>query len=95
MCSIQFPAVSQADARDRSESLKALLKHFNENRHHVTNPQGKHRVRQFILTTFQDLGLKAWFEGFKPDYPQVKTKQLKKITQWIKPFHCIRSYFDI
>jgi len=51
------------------------------------------------LTTFQDLGLKVWFEGFKPDYPQVKTKQLKKITQWIKPFHwnatSIRSFFDI
>lgn len=99
MCSIQFPAINQADARDRSESLKALLKHFNENRHHVTNPQGKQRVRQFILTTFLDLGLKAWFEGFKPDYPQVKTKQLKKITSWIKPFHwnatSIRSFFDI
>ncbi|KAK2568299.1 hypothetical protein P5673_007308 [Acropora cervicornis] len=73
MCCIQFPAINQADARDRSESLRPLLKHFNENRHHVTNPQGKQRVRQFILTTFQDLGLKVWFEGFKPDYPQYAT----------------------
>ena len=87
MCSIKFPAINQADAIDRSESLKAFLKHFNENRHHVTNPQGKQRVRQFILSTFQDLGLKAWYEDFKPDFPQVKTKQPKKTTQWIKPFH--------
>lgn len=78
MCFIQFPAISQADARDRSESLKAFLKHFNENRHHVTNPQGKQRVRKFILRTFQDLGLKAWSEDFEPDFPQVKTKQPKK-----------------
>jgi len=71
--SVTFSAINQADARDRSESLRPLLKHFNENRHHVTNPQGKQRVRQFILTTFQDLGLKVWFEGFKPDYPQYAT----------------------
>ncbi|XP_067053665.1 uncharacterized protein [Acropora muricata] len=71
--SVTFSAISQADARDRSESLKAFLKHFNENRHHVTNPQGKQRVRQFILRTFQGLGLKAWSEGFEPDFPQYAT----------------------
>ena len=48
-----------------------FLKHFNVNRHHVTNPEGKQKAREFIKQTFQDLGLVAWFEKFKPDYPKV------------------------
>ena len=89
MCSFKLPAINQADATDHTESLKAFLDHFSANRHHVTNPQGKQRARQFILKTFQDLGLKAWSEDFEPDHPQVKTKQAKKkkTTEWIKPFH--------
>ena len=55
-------------------SLMSFLEHFNQNRHHVTNPEGKQIARDFIKNTFQDFGLSMWSEGFKPDplFPQVK-----------------------
>ncbi|KAJ7381116.1 hypothetical protein OS493_004714 [Desmophyllum pertusum] len=51
----------------------SLLKHFNQNRHHVTNPKGKQKARDFIKQTFQDLGLITWSEEFKPDFPEYAT----------------------
>ena len=68
-------AATQGDKEfsDQSSSLMSLLKHFNQNRHHVTNPEGKQKARDFIKKTFQDLELITWSEEFKPDFPQVKT----------------------
>ena len=51
-----------------------FLQHFNRNRHHVTNPEGKQKARDLIKKTFQDLGLTTWSELFtEPDFfnPQV------------------------
>ncbi|XP_068722102.1 uncharacterized protein [Montipora capricornis] len=70
LISAALSAISQADVRDRTNSLMSLLRHFNENRHHVTNPQGKERARDFIKKTFKDLGLKTWSEEFQPDHPE-------------------------
>ncbi|XP_068684350.1 uncharacterized protein YfbL-like [Montipora foliosa] len=68
--SAALSAISQADVSDHSNPLMSLLRHFNENRHHVINPQGKQRARDFIMKTFGDLELKTWSEEFQPDYPQ-------------------------
>ncbi|XP_068738797.1 uncharacterized protein YfbL-like [Montipora capricornis] len=70
LISAALSAISQADVSDHSNSLMSLLRHFNENRHHVTNPEGKQRARNFIMKTFQDLGLKTWSEKFQPNHPQ-------------------------
>ena len=48
-------------------SLMSFLEHFNQNRHHVANPEGKQIARDFIKKTFQDLGFSTWTEEFKPD----------------------------
>ena len=66
-------AATQGDMEsDESSSLMSLLKHFNQNRHHVTNPEEKQKARDFIKRTFQDLELITWSEAFEPEYPQVK-----------------------
>ena len=59
---------------DQSKSLMNFLRHFNQNRHHVTNPEGKQKARDFIKKTFKDLGLITWSESFKPDFPQARFK---------------------
>ena len=59
---------------DQSKSLMNFLRHFNQNRHHVANPEGKQKARDFITKTFKDLGLITWSEPFKPDFPQVRFK---------------------
>ena len=64
-------AATQEDDSDKSASLLSFLKHFNQNRHHVADPEGKQKAREFIKKTFQDLGLITWSEEFEPDYPQV------------------------
>jgi len=68
-----WKSASQEDDSDKSASLMSFLKHFNQNRHHVTNPEGKQKARDFIKKTFQDLGLITWREEFKPDHPQYAT----------------------
>ncbi|XP_022789247.1 uncharacterized protein LOC111328956 isoform X2 [Stylophora pistillata] len=76
LCVLQsniFTAATQKEYSDRTESLMDFLKHFNHNRHHVTNPVGKKKAQEFISQTFQDLGLVTWFEKFKPDYPKYAT----------------------
>ena len=58
----------------QNKSLMNFLQHFNQNRHHVTNPEGKQKARDFIKKTFQDLGLTTWSEAFtEPKFfnPQV------------------------
>ncbi|XP_068738802.1 uncharacterized protein [Montipora capricornis] len=75
LISAALSAISKAEVSDHSNPLMSLFRHFNENRHHVTNPQGKQRARDFIMKTFQDLGLKTWSEKFQPDHPQVWTCQ--------------------
>ncbi|XP_068684343.1 uncharacterized protein [Montipora foliosa] len=70
LISAALSAISQADVSDHSNPLMSLLKHFNVNRHHVTNPRGKQRAHDFIIKTFQDLGLKTWSEEFQPDHRQ-------------------------
>ena len=72
LISFDMTGASQADNDDRTTSLMSFLKHFNQNRHHVTNPEGKQKARDFIRETFQDLGLSTWPEEFKPEFPQVK-----------------------
>ena len=67
-------AIQDDNERDQSESLMNFLRHFNQNRHHVTNPEGKQKARDFIKKTFKDFGLIAWSEPFKPDFPQVRFK---------------------
>jgi len=66
-------AATQGDGSDKSTSIMSFLKHFNQNRHHVTNPEGKQKARDFIEKTFQDLGLVTWREEFEPDFPQFAT----------------------
>lgn len=71
---IAFSAAIQDDNEsDQSKSLMNFLRHFNRNRHHVTNPEGKQKARDFIKKTFKDLGLITWSEQFKPDFPQYST----------------------
>ena len=65
-------ATQTDDESDQSASLMSFLKHFNQNRHHVTYPEGKQKARDFIKKTFQELNLTTWSEKFKPDFPQVK-----------------------
>ena len=67
-------AIQDDKERDQSTSLMNFLKHFNQNRHHVANPKGKQKARDFIEKTFKDLGLITWSESFKPDFPQVRFK---------------------
>ena len=62
------------ESEQQSKSLMNFLQHFNQNRHHVTNPEGKQKARDFIKKTFQDLGLTTWSEAFtEPEFfnPQV------------------------
>ena len=66
-------AATQGDKEsDQSSALISFIEHFNQNRHHVTNPEGKQKARDFIKKTFQDLGLITWSESFKPKFSQVK-----------------------
>ena len=74
-------AIQDDKERDQSTSLMNFLKHFNQNRHHVTNPEGKQKARDFIKKTFKDLGLITWSEPFKPDFPQVR---FKLSSYWIR-----------
>ena len=67
-------AIQNDNESDQSKSLMNFLRHFNQNRHHVTNPEGKQKARDFIKKTFKDLGLITWSESFKPDFPQVRFK---------------------
>ena len=62
------------ESEHQNKSLMNFLQHFNQNRHHVTNPEGKQKARDFIKKTFQDLGLTTWSEAFtEPKFfnPQV------------------------
>ena len=67
-------AIQDDNGSDQSKSLMNFLRHFNQNRHHVANPEGKQKARDFIKKTFKDLGLITWSEPFKPDFPQVRFK---------------------
>ena len=74
LCSDTVAAIQDDNERDQSTSLMNFLRNFNQNRDHVTNPEGKRKARDFIKKTFKDLGLITWSEPFKPDFPQVRFK---------------------
>ena len=44
--------------------VEKFLRHFEKNRHHVTNPKGKQEALKYITNTFQRFGLDTWTESF-------------------------------
>ena len=59
-----------------SQSLRSLLNNFNETRNAGVDPAAKQKVRDLIVKTFSDHGLRAWTEEFPSNNAQVSHKML-------------------